>query len=212
MAKSGLDTEHEVLSVVRSASEPLQAWDIQKRLKYTSGKLESALRRLEGKNAIVRKKVTRVTQNQEPRVVAFVWDRDFEAKDEVPTEIIEKEIHVPVPGEPSEQPLGFDLVHWFEALDPVENPTNPDEVVIPVKLTKFEAQLLAALPHVNPKYTNLTHFIQSAVTDELKRQKNTVKRNAIQYLIDQGTISVEYGKQLLGLNATDTITGGERDE
>jgi len=212
VVKDGSETEMEVLSVIRTSPEPIQTWDIQKRLKFTSGKLQSALRRLEQKNAIVRKKVTRVTENQEPRVVAFVWDKDFEAKDEVPTEIIEKEIPVPVPAEPTEQPLGFDLVHWFEVLEPVENPDNPEEVVIPVKLTKFESQLLAAVPHVNSYYKNLTHFIQASVTDQLKSQKNEVKRKAIQYLIQQGTISEEYGKYLLGLKPTDDIKGGEPDE
>ncbi len=210
LVKDGSSTEVEVLSVIRTAPQPIQTWEIQKRLKYTSGKLQSALRRLEGNGKVYRKKVTRVTENQEPRVVSLVWDRDFEAKDEVPTQVIEKEI--PVPGPPGEQPLGFDLVHWFEVLEPVENPANPEEVAIPVKLSKFEAQLLSAIPQVNPKYGSLVDFIQKAVTDLLKRQKNDVKRNAIQFLIDQGTISEEYGKQLLGLKANEDVDGGELDE
>ncbi len=210
MVKSGSETEVEVLSVIRTAPKPIQAWEIQKRLKYTSGKLQSALRRLEGNGKIYRKKVTRVTKHQAPLVVSLVWDRDFEAKDEVPTEIIEKEI--PVPGPPIEQPLGFDLVHWFEVLDPVENPSNPEEMAIPVKLTKFEAQLLSAIPQVNPKYEGVVGFLQAAVTDLLRRQKNDIKRKAIQLLIDQGTISEEYGKQLLGLKADENIEGGELDE
>ncbi len=210
LVKDGSSTEVEVLSVIRTAPKPIQTWEIQKRLKYTSGKLQSALRRLEGTQKIFRKKVTRVTENQEPRVVSLVWDRDFEAKDEVPTQVIEKEI--PVPGPPGEQPLGFDLVHWFEVLEPVENPNNPEEVAIPVKLSKFEAQLLAAIPQVNSEFEGIMGFIQEAVTRLLKKQKNEVKMKAIRYLIDQGTISEEYGKQLLGLKDEQDIDGGELDE
>ncbi len=210
LVKDGSSTEVEVLSVIRTAPQPIQTWEIQKRLKYTSGKLQSALRRLEGNGKVYRKKVTRVTENQEPRVVSLVWDRDFEAKDEVPTQVIEKEI--PVPGPPGEQPLGFDLVHWFEVLEPVENPQNPDEVAIPVKLSKFEAQLLSALPEVNPEFNNVVDFIQQAVTKLLGKQKNDVKQKAIQFLINQGTISEEYGKQLLGLKQDQDVDGGELDE
>ncbi len=210
LVKDGSSTEVEVLSIIRTASQPIQTWEIQKRLKYTSGKLQSALRRLEGNGKVVRKKVTRVTENQEPRVVSLVWDRDFEAKDEVPTQVIEKEI--PVPGPPGEQPLGFDLVHFFEALEPVENPQNADEVAIPIKLSKFEAQLLSALPEVNPEFNNVVDFIQQAVTRLLAKQKNDVKQRAIQFLINQGTISEEYGKQLLGLKQDQDVDGGEPDE
>ncbi len=210
LVKDGSSTEVEVLSVIRTAPQPIQTWEIQKRLKYTSGKLQSALRRLEGNGKVYRKKVTRVTENQEPRVVSLVWDREFEAKDEVPTQVIEKEI--PVPGPPGEQPLGFDLVHWFEVLEPVENPQNSDEVAIPVKLSKFEAQLLSALPEVNPEFNNVVDFIQQAVTKLLGKQKNDVKQKAIQFLINQGTISEEYGKQLLGLKQDQDVDGGELDE
>ena len=209
--KDGSATELEVLSVIRTAPRPIQAWEIQKKLKYTSGKLQSALRRLERNRKIIRKKVTRVTENQQPRVISLVWDRDFEAHDEVPTQIIEKEI--PVPGPPVvEQPLGFDLVHWFEVLEPIENPQNPEEVAIPIKLSKFEAQLLAAIPHVNKEFGGVTDFIQKAVTQLLKKQKNEVKRRAVRYLINQGTITEEYGRQLLGLRPDQNIDEGNPDE
>ncbi|HMF32323.1 MAG TPA: hypothetical protein VKK79_12960 [Candidatus Lokiarchaeia archaeon] len=201
----------EVIETLRNSPGPVQTWELKKRLSYSSGKLESALRRLESRRLIVRKKVTRVTENQEPRLVALVWDREFEADDELP--FIEREVPVEVF---VDNPLGLDLVQWFEVLEPVENPANAEEVIIPVKLTKFEASLLSAIPEVNPKFASLVDFLQKAVKNLLGKQSDKVKMAAVNYLVNQGTITQEYGEWLLhgdraGGNEDEDDTGGSED-
>lgn len=209
VAKNSAITDIELLAALQNAPGPVQAWDLQKQLQYSSGKLESALRRLENKQFLVRKKVTRVTENQEPRVITLVWNRPFEATDEIP--VIERQVPVRVEV-PVENPLGLDLVRWFEILDPVENPTNPDEIIIPVKLTKFEASLLQAIPAVNLKFANLVDFLQKAVKSLLGRQTDKVKLAAVNHLVTQGTITHEYGEYLLHGNNPRGDTQGMGDD
>ncbi|MHA1731987.1 MAG: hypothetical protein ACTSU5_08580 [Promethearchaeota archaeon] len=191
--KDGTATEREILSYLDSAPGPRTAYDIQKGLNYSPGKVQSALRRLVAKKLIVKKSDWDATHRRK-RVV--VWTRDF------------------TPSRPTAGDVGGalpdDVLRAIDDGDPFSHPSDASRMVVPVVLSRFEAELLAAVPAVNRKYKSLTHFVEVAITTLLKKQTNRTKVGAVKHLVDQGVVTQEEAAGMLGTTPEklDELFGG----
>lgn len=186
MPKDGTQTEEEIVQFLDSSPGPLTAYDIQKRLNYTSGRVQSALKRLVSQKKIIRKQDWDNTHRRK-RIV--VWTRDF------------------TPGRPatSETETGLDptILQSINEADMFDHPQDKQKVVVPVILSRFEADLLSAIPVVNRTYSDLTKFIEKAIFREIKKQTDNIKTQAIVHLVGQGTITLEEGANFLGIQETE---------
>lgn len=181
MPRDGTETDAEILSFLQESPRPVSQYQIQKHLNFSSGRVQSAVRRLAAEGKLVKK--LELSRNRRRKIVK-VWVRDFEPREAAFN---------------SEAGQLEEIVAAIDAGASFTHPRDDEKVVVPVVLSSFESQLLNAIPAVLPQFESLAQFVERALLEGLQRQDQTTKISAIRHLINARAITILQGAEFFQL-------------